>query len=33
MNDAVALEELTLIPGLATPTGKFDVHNAAHDVY
>lgn len=31
--DAVTLAELTRIPGLATPTGKFNVHNTAHDVY
>jgi nitrite reductase (NO-forming)/hydroxylamine reductase len=31
--DAVTLDELARIPGLETPTGKFNVYNTAHDVY
>jgi nitrite reductase (NO-forming)/hydroxylamine reductase len=31
--DAVTLEETDRIGGLETPTGKFNVHNTAHDVY
>jgi nitrite reductase (NO-forming)/hydroxylamine reductase len=31
--DAVTLEEKARLPGFATPTGKFNVFNTAHDVY
>ncbi len=31
-NDAT-LEEITRIPDLVTPTGKFNVHNTVHDAY
>ena len=31
--DGVTLNEIHRIPDLVTPTGKFNVHNTAHDVY
>lgn len=31
--DAVTLNQIRRIEGLVTPTGKFNVHNTAHDVY
>jgi len=31
--DSVTLQEIARIPGLQTPTGKFNVYNTAHDIY
>jgi nitrite reductase (NO-forming)/hydroxylamine reductase len=31
--DTQTLQELDRITGIETPTGKFNVHNTAHDVY
>ncbi len=31
--DAVTLEEIDRVAGLDAPTGKFNVHNTAHDIY
>lgn len=31
--DDSTLEEITRIPGLVTPTGKFNVYNTVHDIY
>ena len=31
--DGNTLEEINRVPGLVTPTGKFNVYNTAHDIY
>jgi nitrite reductase (NO-forming)/hydroxylamine reductase len=31
--DGNTLEEIKRVPGLVTPTGKFNVYNTAHDIY
>ena len=31
--DGVTLEQIDRLDGLQTPTGKFNVHNTAHEVY
>jgi nitrite reductase (NO-forming)/hydroxylamine reductase len=31
--DGSTLEEIKRVPGLVTPTGKFNVYNTAHDIY
>ena len=31
--DGITLNEIKRVPGLITPTGKFNVYNTAHDIY